>query len=314
MTTIRFLFLFLLTTCQVAAQDWSVTTPAKKITQLTYREYNTVHIQLEEADVWSQVTFQSDEAEIQKSAHRGEIRIFPIQPIVKLHLYVQGNLVQTLRFKTSMPTLHISIKAAPQNVLYRQWQNKFQISVLTDSPTATIRFQSDQLTIIDSLANELILIPKQQKNPKEGSTEAVLHIFDGEQQIATKFFVIKDIDFQMKKALFNGQEVDLLNGIDLSSPITGVATLSIQLSPEDHFNTIFSDTIRIEKLTITLARGNRAIQTMICTCNQININNLFLKARPGDRLVIELQEITVRHQHQDLRLYPSTVHVIYFNE
>ena len=92
------------------------------------------------------------------------------------------------------------------------------------------------------------------------------------------FFLIKDLHANEPRyqIFLNGHQLDLH---EKALKVSEFAPIVIKLSNSQN---------KIEKLKVTLARGNRAVDTKKISGNHINLGKFKRVARPGDRIVFEI--------------------------
>lgn len=175
----------------------------------------------------------------------------------------------------------ISITSASVQALYRNCGNKLDVQVpalgAAYAPSFTVKGGTSQ----GGKGGQVTVIPT--------SPKLDLSVYSSKTLIGTKSFRVKDIpkpDLVLKSG---GKDIDLKRGV---SQVPRELTLDAVADPD--FAEFLPDDARyrVTQWEVTLARGQRAIDTKRVTSSKVSLGDWVSKARPGtDRIVIEAKEV-----------------------
>jgi gliding motility-associated protein GldM len=165
--------------------------------------------------------------------------------------------------------------------LYRNCGNKLDVQVpalgAAYAPTFNVKGGTSQ----GGKGGQVTVIPT--------SPKLDLSVYSSGTFIGTKSFRVKDIPKPELVLKSGGKEIDLKRGV---SQVPRELTLDA-VADADFAEFLPEDArYRVTQWEVTLARGQRAIDTKRVTSPNVNIGDWVSKARPGtDRIVIEAKEV-----------------------
>lgn len=185
---------------------------------------------------------------------------------------------QKISYTVARPV--ISITSASVQALYRNCGNKLDVQVpalgASYSPSFRVKGGSHQA----GRAGMVTVIPT--------APSFDLNVYSSGTFIGKKTFRVKKIPKPTLVLKSGGKELDLKRGV------TKVPReITLQAVADDDFAQFLPDDARyrVTKWEVTLARQQRAIETLPVTSPKANLASFVSKARPGDRIVIEAKEV-----------------------
>ncbi|HET8861176.1 gliding motility protein GldM [Marivirga sp.] len=201
-------------------------------------------------------------AKLKDSVYRQEIEYFVAQPVIQ-------------------------VQSAALSSLYLNCGNELDVLVPALGTSYNPSFSATGATTIAGQARgRVTIIPNAPK--------VTLVVNSNGNRIGTKEFGVKKIprpDIQ----IFNGSKpVNLKQGEDANS----LRVLRADAIPDENFLAQLPKDAqyKITRWTITLARGQRAVgQPIRATSETVNVSELLSNARPGDRLVVTIDQVLRRN-------------------
>ncbi len=187
----------------------------------------------------------------------------------------------TIEYFVAKPV--IQVQSAALQALYLNCGNELQVncpqlgSAYNPSFTA-----SGASTIKGAKTGVVTLVPN--------SAEVKLNVYNSGNLLGTENFKVKRIP-KPTIALYNrGREVNVKQGENISS----MRQLNIKAIPDESFQTFLPKDARyrVTGWEVTLARGKRPVQPPAKVTQQsLNVGSMMQKAKPGDRIVIEVKRV-----------------------
>lgn len=173
----------------------------------------------------------------------------------------------------------IEIESATVNSLYLKCGNELKVKVPALGVEYKPSFSATGGQAIAGGGSKVTLVPN--------SAKMALTVSSGGNKIGTKNFTVKMIPKPTVKA----------RGLNLKQGGACPRSLTIDAIPDPSFREQLprDARYRVAGFKVTLARGKRPIKTVNSNGPTLNISSLGQAARPGDRLVIEIQGVKRRN-------------------
>jgi len=177
----------------------------------------------------------------------------------------------------------IQIQSASVNALYLRCGNELNVQVPALGATYNPSFSASGASV-KSLGQKgfIVVIPN---NP----TGVKLSVSSGGTPIGSQDFKVRGIPKPTIQVLSGGKEVDQKNGV--ASP--GPRSLQVKAKPDESFAQFLPKDARyqVTKWNVLLARGKRPVTQQSYSSEVANLSSMASMAQPGDRLIIEIQEV-----------------------
>lgn len=290
------------------AQQLELYSQPKKVNSLVMLKSNEVFINLAQTINWNSVTFQCESATITKQKKRGYFSIVPKSEDIDIAVYTNGKSLGTINLEAFRP--YIQARTASVTALYYNCGNQLFINPEGyDIDLNKLNFKVVGAELIEHDQPGLVtIIPK--------SPSVSLEVFEGNQKLETLEYRVRNIPHPAVQIRAGNQPIDLKSGMGLAS---FNSNLSVLIQPDEDFKSFLPKDTRYsaEKYTVTLASGIRAVKSITAsTGKSINITPLLLEAKPGDRLIVEVKDISRKNfqdQVEPVQLHGTTLFVIPLN-
>ena len=183
-------------------------------------------------------------------------------------------------YKVAKPV--IQIRSAAVQALYLNCGNELQVDVPALGNTYDPSFSAKGGDAIKGKKKGLVtVIPNSKK--------VALSVSSGGNMIGTEKFSVRRVPKPDIKVLSRGRPVDMKQGVSAAT----MRSLTLAAIPDEDFKTMLPKDARyrVTGYVVTLARGKRAVGTKRVSRPKVGLSDLIRKARPGDRLVVELKEV-----------------------
>ena len=180
----------------------------------------------------------------------------------------------------------VQVRSAALQALYANCNNELDIQVPSLGTSYNPSFRSAEATIIKGNKTGLVtVIPK-------GRSKVKLAVRNDGQTLDVVTFDVKRIPPPSYEIKSRGKEINLKHGLSVAQ----LSTMSVKAIPEENFaREVPKDAkYRIRKMTVTLARGPRPIQTKEFTTENLDLRQWRSSAKSGDRIVIEIDRVMRR--------------------
>lgn len=178
----------------------------------------------------------------------------------------------------------IQVRSAAASALYMNCGNELNIQVPSLGTDYAPAFSSpDATTIKGSKTGFVTVVPT-------GRSKVDLTVSSGGNKLGVETFTVKKPPLPTFSFKSGGKEVDMKNG----AQATSMRSLDVTPEAEENFaREVPKDAeYRIRQLEITLARGSRPVTKQSFTTQKLNLAQFVAQARPGDRLVVEIKQVT----------------------
>jgi hypothetical protein len=103
--------------------------------------------------------------------------------------------------------------------------------------------------------------------------------------------------------LVNGRPVDPMRGL----PASSARQVNVRVEPDEDFARAFKEDARYQatQVKVTLGRGTDKIGEQTFPTGTANISGLMSRARPGDKLVIQVGEVVRLNYKNDIEEIPN---------
>ena len=199
----------------------------------------------------------------------------------------------------------VSIQAAAVQALYLNCGNELNVQVPALGSTYDPSFQaSGASTISGGKKGFVTVIPSKPK--------VALTVFSNGNKIETVNFNVKAVPKPNIVPLAGNRPADLKNGVSSKQMPRSIALKAI--ADEDFKSFLPKDArYRVTGWEVTLARGKRAIGNKRVRGESVSISDFAQKAKPGDRMVIEVKQVTrlnFRDQKENVKGMSSLIYTI----
>jgi gliding motility-associated protein GldM len=133
--------------------------------------------------------------------------------------------------------------------------------------------------------------------------QVVMTVSSGGVKIGSQTFDVRKPPKPDVIVLVNGRPVDALRGLPASSP----RQVSVNVVPDEDFASKFREDARYQatQFKVTLGRGTDKLGEQSFSSGVGNISGLMGRARPGDKLVIEVKEVVRLNYRSDIEEIPN---------
>ncbi|MCU0417981.1 MAG: gliding motility protein GldM [Cytophagaceae bacterium] len=177
----------------------------------------------------------------------------------------------------------IQIQSATVNSLYLRCGNELNVLVPALGSQYAPQFSASGADLTGQNGKGYVLVvPTSPSGVK-------LNVSSGGFAIGFQEFKVRGIPKPEIKVLNGGKEVDQKNGV----PAPGPRTLSVKAIAEENFGKALPKDAKytVTKYNILLARGKRPVTQQTFTSEVAQLGQFAAAAQPGDRLIIEVQEV-----------------------
>ncbi len=203
----------------------------------------------------------------------------------------------------------IQVQSQSVQALYLNCGNELQINVPALGTAYNPSFKANGGTAIEGKkTGSVTVVPNRAK--------VDLTVSSGGFNIGTESFSVKQIPKPTIELFGPGKKpADLRQGEDISR----FRALTINAKPEPSFAEFLPKDARyrVVEAEVTLARGSRPADQMKVTSETANLSGMMSKAKPGDRLVIEVkkvQRMNFRGEIEDVKIPDSeAIKTIFLN-
>ena len=176
----------------------------------------------------------------------------------------------------------IQIQSASVNALYLRCGNELSVQVPALGATYNPSFSASGAELKPLGKGLVVVIPT-------SATGVKLNVSSGGTPIGYQDFKVRGIPKPTIMVLSNGKEVDQKNGV--ASP--GPRSLQVKAKADESFAQFLPKDARytVTKWNVMLARGKRPVTQQNFTSEMANLSSFAAQAQPGDRLIIEVQDV-----------------------
>jgi gliding motility-associated protein GldM len=189
---------------------------------------------------------------------------------------------QTFEYIVARPV--IQIQSASVQALYRNCGNNLDVQVPALGIAYNPSFRVKGGTSQGGRGGKVTIIPT--------SPTVELSVYSSETFIGTQTFRVKEIPKPELSLKSGGREIDLKKGVSQVP-----REISLEAIPDPDFAQFLPEDAqyRVTKWEVTLARGQRGIETKQVSSTKADLSSFVAQARPGDRIVIEAKELQRRN-------------------
>lgn len=176
----------------------------------------------------------------------------------------------------------IQVRSASVSALYLRCGNVLQIDVPALGNLYDPRFSAAGADAIPGAKKGLVTVV-----PNRAKVD--LTVSSGSAKIGTETFKVRKVPKPTIVPFSGNRPVDLKQGANALS----IRSIELRAIPDEDFKAFLPKDarFRVTKYVVTLARGKRAVQTMNVSGNKAKLSGIIQKAKPGDRLVLEVKEV-----------------------
>lgn len=176
----------------------------------------------------------------------------------------------------------IQVRSAAVQALYLNCGNELQVDVPALGTTYDPRFTADGAeAIAGQKKGEVMVIPS--------ASKVKLNVSSGGSLIGSEDFSVRRVPKPTVLPYSGSRPVDLKQGASAAT----LRSIELRAIPEDDFKAMLPKDARyrVTHFVVTLARGKRAVMSEKVNSPSYNLTQMVSKARPGDRIVVELKEV-----------------------
>lgn len=175
----------------------------------------------------------------------------------------------------------IQVQSASVQALYLNCGNELNVQVPALGNEYKPSFTADGATTIDGSGGKVTVVPNK--------ASVSLTVSSGGNTIGTEKFSVRRIPKPTIEVKSRNKVVDEKRGVSAPGP----RSLDIAAIPDESFKQFLPKDARykVTRWEVTLARGSRPVETKKVTSQKVNLTSFASKARPGDRIVIEVKEV-----------------------
>ena len=190
----------------------------------------------------------------------------------------------------------IQVQSGSVSALYLNCGNELQVNVPALGAEYNPSFSAQGADVIKGAKKGAVTVI-----PNKANVD--LSVFSDGKALGVEKFKVKKVPNPTVKIFSRGKPVDLKNGVSSSQFPRSIEARAI---PEPSFAEFLPKDARyrVTGWEVTLARGRRAIASQKVNSPTVNITNMASKAKPGDRIIIELkavQRMNFRDKIEDVR-------------
>lgn len=200
---------------------------------------------------------------------------------IKLRLPT-GDTTFTIKEEYTVVKPVIQIRSASVSALYLRCGNELQIDVPALGNLYKPSFAAAGADAIPGAKKGLVtVVPNRAK--------VALTVSSGGAKIGTENFKVRKVPKPTIVPYSGNRPVNLKTGVNALS----LRSIDLKAIPDEDFKNFLPNDarFRVTKYVVTLARGKRAVQTMNVSGNKAKLSAMIQKAKPGDRIVIEVKEV-----------------------
>jgi len=200
----------------------------------------------------------------------------------------------------------IQIQSASVQALYLNCGNELNVQVPALGSVYNPSFSAKGATAIPGSKKGIVTLVPNSRN-------VTLSVSSGGTFIGSEKFGVRGIPLPTIVAKSGGRAIDQKVGVNAPGP----RSITLDAVPDESFAQFLPKDARyrVTGYDVFLGRGSRPVQTLSSNGPTINLSAIAAKARPGDRIVIEVkkvQRMNFRGQTETVRM-PSTVFNIPLN-
>ncbi|WP_026463445.1 gliding motility protein GldM [Adhaeribacter aquaticus] len=190
----------------------------------------------------------------------------------------------------------MQIQSASVNALYFKCGNRLNVQVPALGALYDPIFSGSGAGFAKGAKKGEVLI-----NPT--ANKVTLNVTSGGAKIGSQTFDVRKPPKPDVIVLVNGRPVDPLRGMPASSP----RQISINVVPDEDFASKFKEDARYQatEATVILGRGTDKLAEMPIRGGSANISSLMSRARPGDKLVVQVREVVRLNYKNDIEEIPG---------
>ena len=190
----------------------------------------------------------------------------------------------------------IQVQSGSVSALYLNCGNELQINVPALGAEYDPSFTASGADVIKGAKKGAVTVIPDKANVD-------LNVYSGGKALGVEKFKVKKVPNPTIKIFSRGKPVDLKNGVSASG---FPRTIEARAIPEPSFAEFLPKDARyrVTGWEVTLARGRRGIGVKKVSSPNVDITEFASKAKPGDRLIIELkrvQRMNFRDKIEDVR-------------
>ncbi|WP_146894928.1 type IX secretion system motor protein PorM/GldM [Adhaeribacter aerolatus] len=190
----------------------------------------------------------------------------------------------------------LQIQSASVNALYFKCGNRLNAQVPALGALYDPVFSGSGASFTKGSKKGEVLI-----NPT--AKQVTMNVSSGGVKIGSQTFDVRKTPKPDVVVLVNGRPVDPMRGLPASSP----RQVSVRVEPDEDFARSFREDARYQatQVKVTLGRGTDKIGEQVFPTGMANISGLMAKARPGDKLVIQVGEVVRLNYKNDIEEIPN---------
>ena len=191
----------------------------------------------------------------------------------------------------------VQIQSASVSALYLNCGNELNIQVPALGSLYDPKFKATGGEAIQGSKKGLVTIV-----PNKAKVD--LEVYSGGNKLSTEHFKVKKVPKPEIRFYARGKEIDQKNGVTIAQLPRNITAKAI---PDESFASFLPKDARyrVTAWEVTLARGKRAIKTKRVTSEKVGITDMAQKARPGDRIVIEVKKVkrmNFKNKKEDVKI------------
>ena len=191
-----------------------------------------------------------------------------------------STLVEDIEYFVARPV--IQVQSAAVQALYFNCGNELNIQVPALGTEYNPSFTATGADVIPGSGKGLVtVIPE--------SPEVKLNVYSNNNLLGTQTFKVRKIPKPDISITSKGKTVNEKQGM----PVPGPRRLEVRAIADESFKTFLPKDARyrVARWEVSLARGSRALKTQRVNSQDVSLNDFVPLAKPGDRLVIEIQAV-----------------------
>ena len=213
---------------------------------------------------------------------------------IKLPGGKDSTFTQQIEYFVAKPV--IQIQSAAVQALYLNCGNELQVNVPALGSAYNPSFSAKGGNAIPGSKKGLVTIVPQ-------SSEVTLSVSSAGTYIGSEKFNVRRIPMPKIVPMTGGKPVDLKTGVSAPGP----RSLTLQAVADESFAQFLPKDARyrVVEYDVFLGRGSRPVDQFTSTSQTVNLSRFAQKARPGDRIVVEVkkvQRMNFRNQIEDVRM------------
>lgn len=176
----------------------------------------------------------------------------------------------------------IQVRSAAVQALYLNCGNELQVDVPALGTTYDPSFSATGGEAIKGQKRGLVMVIPTARKVK-------LSVSSGGNLIGSEDFSVRGVPKPDVVPYSGNRPVDLKQGVSAAT----LRSIELKAIPDEDFRAMLPKDARyrVTRYVVTLARGKRAVDSEKVDGPSVNLTKMIQRARPGDRIVIELKEV-----------------------